>query len=160
MPLIHKYDNLLVIQTFSKSRAMAGLRIGFAMGNEKLIQYMNDVKFSINSYTMNLPAQVLGVEAVKDETYFKEIVAKMVRTREWMKSELKALGFTFPDSMSNFVFATHSQKSAKEIFEYLKTRKIFVRYFDLPRIDNYLRISVGTDEEAKALIDALQEYIK
>jgi len=160
LPLIHKYDNLLVIQTFSKSRAMAGLRIGFAMGNEKLIQYMNDVKFSINSYTMNLPAQVLGVEAVKDETYFKEIVAKMVRTREWMKSELKALGFTFPDSMSNFVFATHSQKSAKEIFEYLKTRKIFVRYFDLPRIDNYLRISVGTDEEAKALIDALQEYIK
>lgn len=160
LPLIHKYNNLLVIQTFSKSRAMAGLRIGFAMGNEKLIQYMNDVKFSINSYTMNLPAQVLGVEAVKDETYFKEIVAKMVRTREWMKSELKALGFTFPDSMSNFVFATHSQKSAKEIFEYLKTRKIFVRYFDLPRIDNYLRISVGTDEEAKALIDALQEYIK
>ncbi|HOO80495.1 MAG TPA: histidinol-phosphate transaminase [Lachnospiraceae bacterium] len=160
LPLIHKYDNLLVIQTFSKSRAMAGLRIGFAMGNEKLIQYMNDVKFSINSYTMNLPAQVLGVEAVKDKTYFKEIVAKMVRTREWMKSELKALGFTFPDSMSNFVFATHSQKSAKEIFEYLKTRKIFVRYFDLPRIDNYLRISVGTDEEAKALIDALQEYIK
>lgn len=160
LKLIEKYENLLVIQTFSKSRAMAGMRIGFAIGNRKLIKYLNDVKFSVNSYTMNRPSLILGVEAVKDDAYFKETVGKIIKTREWLKEELKALGFSFPDSMSNFIFATHEKYAAENIFEYLKTKKIYVRYFRLPRIDNYLRITVGTDEEAKALVSALKEYLK
>ena len=160
LELIDKYDNLLVIQTFSKSRAMAGMRIGFAMGNPALIKYLNDVKFSVNSYTMNRPSLILGTEAVKDDVYFKETVQKIIKTREWMKKELKQLGFSFPDSMSNFLFATHETYTAKELFEYLKEKKIYVRYFNLPRIDNYLRITVGTDAEAKALCEALKEKLQ
>lgn len=160
LELIDKYDNLLVIQTFSKSRAMAGMRIGFAMGNPALIRYLNDVKFSVNSYTMNRPSLLLGAEAVKDDAYFKETVQKIIKTREWMKTELKQLGFSFPDSMSNFLFATHETYAAKELFAYLKEKKIYVRYFNLPRIDNYLRITVGTDAEAKALCEALKEKIQ
>ena len=160
LELIDKYDNLLVIQTFSKSRAMAGMRIGFAMGNPALIKYLNDVKFSVNSYTMNRPSLILGTEAVKDDAYFKETVQKIIKTREWMKKELKQLGFSFPDSMSNFLFATHEKYAAKELFEYLKEKKIYVRYFNLPRIDNYLRITVGTDAEAKAMCEALKEKIQ
>lgn len=159
LPLIAKYDNVLIVQTFSKSRAMAGARIGFAMGSEKLIRYMNDVKFSINSYTMNRSALILGVEAVKDDVYFHEIVGKMIKTREWVKKELKLLGFTFPDSYSNFIFAKHSKKTAEELFTYLKSRNIYVRHFKKPRIDNYLRISIGTDEQMQALVDALKEYL-
>lgn len=159
LPLTEKYDNVLVVQTFSKSRAMAGARIGFALGSEKLIGYMNDVKFSINSYTMNRPSLVLGVEAVKDDAYFHGIVGKMIKTREWVKKELNLLGFTFPDSYSNFIFTKHKEKTAEELFTYLKSKNIYVRYFHKPRIDNYLRISIGTDEEMQALVDALKEYL-
>ena len=98
IPLIEKYDNLLVVQTFSKSRAMAGARIGFAIGNKELIKYLNDVKFSFNSYTMNLPAQVLGVEAIRNDKYFKEITEKIINTRERVKCKLLELDFSFPDS--------------------------------------------------------------
>ena len=159
LPLLEKYDNLLVVQTFSKSRAMAGLRIGFCIGNEKLIQYLNDVKFSFNSYTMNLPAQVLGVEAVKDDAYFKETTGKIVATREWVKEELTKLGFTFPDSKANFVFASHKSVPAKDIFLSLREADIYVRYWDKPRINNSLRITIGTDEEMRTLIDFLKEYL-
>ena len=159
LELIHKYDNLLVVQTYSKSRSMAGLRVGYAMGNEKLIQYMNDVKYSINSYTMNMPALVYGVEALKDEAYFKEITGRIIATRERAKVKLKELGFTFGDSMSNFIFATHRTVPAKKIFEELRERKIFVRYFNQPRIDNYLRITIGTDEEMDALFEALETIV-
>lgn len=159
LELIEKYDNLLVIRTFSKSRAMAGMRIGYAMGQPPLIRYLNDVKFSVNSYTMNLPSLILGVEAVRDDDYFRKIVGKIISTRERMKKELAGLGFIFPDSQSNFIFAAHEKYTAKELFDYLKTKKIYVRHFAKPRIDNYLRITVGTDDEAKALIDALKAYI-
>ncbi len=157
LPLIEKYDNLLVVQTFSKSRSMAGMRIGFAMGNEKLIKYMNDVKFSVNSYTMNPVTQICGAESVKDEVYFKKTVDKIIATREDTKIKLKNLGFNFPDSKSNFIFASHNTKPANEIFEELKKRKIFVRYWNKPRISNYLRITVGTSEEMTSLLNALEE---
>ena len=157
LPLIEKYDNLLVVQTFSKSRSMAGMRIGFAMGNEKLIKYMNDVKFSVNSYTMNPVTQICGAESVKDEVYFKKTVDKIIATREDAKIKLKNLGFNFPDSKSNFIFASHNTKPANEIFEELKKRKIFVRYWNKPRINNYLRITVGTPEEMTSLLNALEE---
>ncbi len=160
LPLIEKYDNLLVVQTFSKSRSMAGMRIGYAMGNEKLIKYINDVKYSFNSYTMNQTALVLGVEAVKDKAYFEETCQKVIATREWTKQELKKLGFSFGDSMSNFVFAKHESVSAKEIFEALKQENIYVRYFSKERISDYLRISIGTDEEMQALIEFLKKYLK
>ena len=160
LPLIDKYDNLLVVQTFSKSRSMAGMRIGFAMGNAKLIRYLSDAKFATNSYTMNLPALILGREAVKDVAYFKDTLKKIIKTREWTKQELKNLGFSFTDSYSNFIFASHKECRAKDIFEALRENDIYVRYFPKARIDNYLRISIGTDEEMKLLIEALTKYLK
>lgn len=159
LPLIEKYDNLLVIQTFSKSRSMAGMRIGYAMGNEKLIKYMNDVKFSINSYTMNHITQICGAEAVKDKAYFEEHVNKIIDSREYTKKKLTELGFTFPDSMSNFIFAKHESADANEIFAKLKEKKIFVRHWNKPRISDYLRISIGTPEEMEKLISALGEIL-
>jgi len=160
LALIDKYENLLVIQTFSKSRSMAGMRIGYAMGNEKLIKYLNDVKYSFNSYTMDETALVLGVEAIKDKAYFEEKCEMIIATREWTKEELKKLGFSFGDSKSNFIFATHESIPAKELFEALKAAGIYVRYFNKPRIDNYLRISIGTDGEMYKLVEFLEKYIK
>lgn len=158
LPLIEKYDNLLVVQTFSKSRSMAGMRIGYAMGNSKLIKYINDVKYSFNSYTMNQTALALGVEAIRDKEYFEDTRAKIIATREWTKKELKKLGFSFGDSMSNFIFATHKTIPAREIYEALRKENIYVRYFAKERIDNYLRISIGTQEEMEALIEFLERY--
>lgn len=160
LPLLEKYDNLLVVQTFSKSRAMAGLRIGFCIGNEKLISYLNDVKFSFNSYTMNLPAQVLGVEAVRDDAYFRETTAKIIATRERVKRELKELGFDFPDSRANFIFASHERVPAEELFQALREADIYVRYWNKPRINNSLRITVGTDEQMDCLTDFLRNYLR
>lgn len=160
LPLIRKYDNLLVVQTFSKSRAMAGMRIGFAMGDEKLIKYLRDAKFSFNSYTLNRPALALGAEALKDRAYFEEITGRIVATRERVKGELKKLGFTFPDSLTNFIFATHERIPAAQIFQALRERNIYVRHWDKPRISDYLRITVGTDEEMDTLLSFLREYIR
>ena len=161
LPLIERYDNLLVVQTFSKSRSMAGMRIGYAMGNPKLIRYINDVKYSFNSYTMNQTALALGVEAIRDQAYFEETRQKVIATREWTKGELKKLGFSFGDSMSNFIFATHEKVPAKELFEALKREHIFVRYFaSQERISNYLRISIGTQEEMETLIRLLTSYLQ
>lgn len=159
LSLIDKYENLLVVQTFSKSRSMAGMRIGFAMGSEKLIGYMNDVKFSINSYTMNTVTQLCGAEAVRDKKYFTETVNKIIETRESSKKRLSELGFTFTDSMSNFIFASPLKKPAQYVFEELKKRHIYVRYWNKPIIRDYLRITVGTPEEMEKLFAALEEII-
>lgn len=159
LSLLEEYDNLLVVQTFSKSRAMAGARIGFAIGNEKLIGYLNDVKFSFNSYTISQPTIAMGVACVEDEAYFKEIVGKVIATRERTKKELKELGFSFPDSRSNFIFATHERICAEELFEACRREQIYVRFFAKPRIDNYLRISIGTDEEMDQLLKFLRNYL-
>lgn len=159
LPLIEKYENLLVVQTFSKSRSMAGMRIGYAFGSEKLIQYLNDVKYSFNSYTMDQFTLALGKASIEDEDYFKETTKKIIATREWTKEELRRLGFEFEDSMSNFIFATHPEISAKQLFEDLKKEKIYVRYFSKPeRISNYLRITIGTDEEMQKLVNFLKNY--
>ncbi len=159
LSLIDKYENLLVVQTFSKSRAMAGMRIGFAFGNEKLIKYLSDVKFSFNSYTMNTPSQVLGTAALRDKEYFVTTVQKIINTRERVKQQLKELGFSFPESKANFIFASHERVSAQEIFSALKAADIYVRYWNKPRINNSLRISIGTDEEMDALIAFLKKYL-
>lgn len=160
LELIGKYENLLIVQTFSKSRAMAGMRIGFAIGSPVLIKALNDVKYSYNSYTMNMPSLILGMEAVKDDRYFKEMLAKVIDTRERAKVRLHQLGFSFPDSMTNFIFASHERIPAQELFEALREEQIFVRYFHQPRLDNYLRISIGTDEEMEILFTFLEKYLK
>lgn len=157
--LIPKYDNLLIVQTFSKSRAMAGSRIGYAIGNEKLIECLNDVKYSVNSYTMNRMALAIGAEAVKDDSYFKEICGKIIATRERTEKELHALGFTFPKSYANFIFAAHERVKAQEIFDKLKEHDIYVRHWNKARIDNYLRITIGTEEQMDALFAALKEIV-
>lgn len=158
--LIHNYPNLLVVQTFSKSRSMAGMRIGYAMGQERLIQALNDVKYSYNSYTMNLPSLILGTEAVKDEEYFQSTIHKIKKTRQEAKDKLRKLGFSFPDSQANFIFATHPKADAAALYEALRKARIFVRYFNEPRLSQYLRITVGTDEEMEALYVFLKEYLQ
>lgn len=160
LELIDKYENLLVVQTFSKSRSMAGMRVGYVFGNKCLIKYLNDVKHSFNSYTMNAPTLEAAKEALADTAYFEETLDKIIKTRERVKAELRALGFSVADSMANFLFVTHPKIAARELFEALKIKKIYVRYFNKPRIDNYLRITIGTDEEMDTLIRFLKNYRK
>ena len=160
IPLVDKYENLLVVQTFSKSRSMAGMRIGFAIGSKKLISFLNDAKFSFNSYTMNATAIAAGVASVEDETYFQETVSKVIATRERTKKELARLGFVFPDSKTNFIFAAHKSVPGKQIFEALREQNIFVRHWDKPRIENYMRISIGTDKEMETVLAFLEKYLK
>ena len=157
--LLSKYENLLVGQTFSKSRSMAGMRIGYAMGSAELIKALTDVKYSFNSYTMNQTTIAAGAAAIRDVEYFRKTVKKVMETREWSKEELKKLGFSFEDSKSNFIFATHKSVPAGKIFQALRERHIYVRYFEKPRIDNYLRITIGTREEMQTLFDFLKDYL-
>ena len=159
LPLVDKYENLLVVQTFSKSRALAGMRIGFAIGQKKLISYLNDVKFFLQLYTMNRLTIACGKACVEDRVFSGDY-GKIVATREWTKQKLTELGFTFPDSKANFIFATHKTVPAQELFENLKTAGIYVRYFKKPRIDNYLRITVGTQAEMERLVEVLVELVK
>jgi len=157
--LTEKYENLLVVQTFSKSRSMAGMRIGCAYGHPDLIRALNDVKYSFNSYTMNIPSLVLGAKALDDDKYFKETLDKIICTREQAKKRLGELGFSFPDSMANFIFASHKERRAEEIYKALRENNIYVRYFKQPRLDNHLRITIGTDEEMEALYIFLKEFL-
>ena len=120
LPLIEKYENLLVVQTFSKSRSMAGMRIGFALACPKLIKYLNDVKYSFNSYTMNRTSIAAGVAAIKDQEYFLETCGKIIETREWTKKELRKLGFYFEESKANFIFAAHKNCPAEKLFQALR----------------------------------------
>lgn len=160
LPLIEKYENLLVVRTYSKSRSMAGMRIGYCMGNAELIAALNDVKQSFNSYTMNEASILLGTASIADDDYFKESVGKIIATREWFSKEMRELGFSFGESKANFIFATHESAKAKDIFEAAKEQDIYVRYFAKPRIDNYLRITIGTDDEMKTLITFLKEFLQ
>lgn len=160
LPLIDKYENLLVVQTFSKSRSMAGMRIGFAFGCPKLIRYLNDVKYSFNSYTMNRTSIAAGTAAVKDREYFAETCDKIIETREWTQKELRKLGFTFEDSKANFVFAVHKNCPAEKLFRALREQHIYVRYFPGGRTGNHLRITIGTREEMERFLKFVEEYLK
>ncbi len=159
LELVDKYENLLVVQTFSKSRSTAGLRIGFAIGHRDLIQAMKDVKFSINSYTINMPSIIGGAAVVQDKEYFDEIRNKIIITREATKAKLKERGFTFPDSMSNFIFATHKDYDITDMFKYLREKNVYVRHWDAENIRDYLRITVGTDEEMDIFLKVVDEYM-
>ncbi len=157
--LTKKYENLLVTGTFSKSRSLAGMRIGFAVGSKYLISMLEAVKNSYNSYTVNSISMAAGTAAIKDTAYFNETVSKIIATRERVKAELEVLGFTVLNSQTNFLFATHNDINIKEYFEWLKTQKVFIRYFNQPRIDKYVRISIGNDEEMDIFLEKTKEYL-
>lgn len=160
LELVGKYDNLIVVQTFSKARSMAGMRIGYAISSPFLISHLNDVKYSFNSYTMNPLSIACGAEAVRDRAYFEEGLRKITETREWAKEELSELGFSCLDSRANFIFATHPGYDAGELFETLKESGIYVRYWKAPRISQYLRITVGPREEMESLFGFLRNYMQ
>lgn len=157
--LIDRYPNLLVIQTASKSRALAGLRVGWAMGNENLINGLRCVRDSINSYTVDRVAMAGAVAAVEDEEYFQTMRNKVMDTREWSAKALKELGFTVLDSKANFLFVSHPEKPAKQLLDSLRGQGILVRWWSDPLIDNWLRVTVGTDEEMAALMDVLKRSL-
>ncbi len=160
LPLIGKYDNLIVVRTMSKSRAMAGMRIGYCFGNEKLIKYLNDVKYSVNSYTLNQPSIIAGKAAVEDREYFESIVKRVKATRERAAKALSDLGFSYFPSDTNFLFVKPPEgHAASDIFNALKEKGIYVRHFNKDRISGHLRITMGTDEEMDALAEALKEIL-
>lgn len=159
IPLIDKYENLLVTGTFSKSRSLAGLRIGFAIGSKALIDVMEAVKNSYNSYTVDSLSIEMGAASIEDDEYFKSTCKKVIKTRERVTLELEKLGFDVLDSQTNFIFATHNEHNMKSLFEYLKTQKVFIRYFSLPRIENYVRITIGTNEEMDIFLEKTKEFI-
>ncbi len=152
VPLIETYDNLLVVCTLSKSRSLAGLRVGFAFGSEALMDGMNRVKNSFNSYPVDFLAQKGAESAILDKAYFDETRNKVIEAREWTAGELTRLGFEVLPSKANFLFAKPNGMEAAELFQKLKTEKILVRYFNKPRIDKWLRISIGTMEDMKIMI--------
>lgn len=158
--LIPKYDNVLIVQTYSKSRSLAGMRIGHAFGSEELISALNDVRYSFNSYPMTRLSVEIGAAVITDTDYFEQTKKKVIATREWVKRELIRLGFTFGDSMTNFIFATHDRVPAQVIFDKLREKHIFVRHFSAPRIDNYLRISIGTEEEMRRFLNEVAAIIE
>jgi histidinol-phosphate aminotransferase len=157
--MIDEFDNLLVVQTLSKSRALAGLRVGFAMGNEALIEALGRVKNSFNSYPLDVVSQCAALASIQDEEYFQQNCQRVVNSRERLCTELAGMGFAVLPSGANFVFATHAGYEARDLFAQLRAQGIVVRYFDKPRIDNYLRISIGTDDDNRALLDALKELL-
>jgi histidinol-phosphate aminotransferase len=157
--LIDDYDNLLVIQTLSKSRALAGLRVGVALGSSELVEALERVKNSFNSYPLDVVAQQAAKAALEDQAYYDDCCRRVVASRERLTAEMTALGFEIIPSTANFILATHPGHAAGRLFSQLRERGIVVRYFDKPRIDNYLRISIGTDEDCDALLVALAELL-
>lgn len=159
VPYIKKYPNLLVVQTFSKSRALAGLRVGFAIGNKELIEGLNRIKNSMNSYTIDRLALVGAKAAIKDNEYFKKITKLIIETREKYIAKIKELGFEVLNSKSNFIFVKHSKLKGEYIYNKLKEKGVLIRYFGKPRIEDYLRITIGTNEEMEILIEKIKEII-
>ena len=160
VPLIHQYDNLLVVQTFSKSRQLAGARLGLAMGNAALIADLNRVKFSLNPYNINRLTLKAGEAALKDTAYFDATRQKIMDTRAWTAKELANRGFSLTDSRSNFLFARTDRMEGGAFYRALKEMGILVRHFDSPRIADYLRITIGTQAQMEALIKALDEILE
>lgn len=158
--LISEYDNLLVIQTFSKSRSLAGARVGFAMGNAGLIAGLDRIKFSINPYNVNTISMKMAVEGIKNTGYFYENCNKIKETRAFTKNELEKLGFTVLDSKANFLFAGNDKISGSRLYEELKSRGILIRHFNDERIKEYNRITIGSMEEMEIFIEKVKEIIK
>mgnify|MGYP001473409801 CR=1 FL=1 len=158
--LIKDYPNLLVVQTLSKSRSLAGMRVGLALGQEELIHGLNRIKNSFNSYTIDRIAQVAAVAAFKDEEYFEKCTEKIISTRESAVEKLTGIGFDVVPSKANFIFVSHKEISAETLFIKLREKGILVRYFNKPKINNYLRITIGSEEEMSVLLEKIREIIK
>lgn len=159
VPLTKKYDNLLVVQTFSKSRSLAGARLGFGIGNKAIIEDLEKIKFSTNPYNVNRLTSAAGVAAMEDEEYFREKCLMIEKTREYTEKELSRLGFNVLPSKTNFVFASHPDISGQRLYLELKDMGILVRYFGKPRIKDYVRITIGTDQDMRALIGAAEQIL-
>lgn len=159
IPLVTRYPNLLVIQTLSKSRSLAGLRVGFAIGHPELIEALDRVKNSFNSYPLDRLASAGAIAAYEDDAYFRDTCARVVATRERLVRDLVALGFDVVPSSANFVFAKHAQRDAGELMQALRARSIIVRHFKAKRIEQHLRITVGTDAHCETLVAALREIL-
>jgi histidinol-phosphate aminotransferase len=157
--LINQYPNLLVVQTLSKSRSLAGLRVGFALGSKELITGLNRVKNSFNPFPLGRIAEMAAKEAIDDVDYLNECCDKIIATREWATAELTALGFEVLASKTNFLMAKPSRIGAEELFTKLREEKILVRYFNKPRISDYLRISIGTQQEMQAFVAAVKKIL-
>jgi histidinol-phosphate aminotransferase len=157
--LIGRFPNLLVVQTFSKSRSLAGSRVGFAVGNAGLIEALERVKNSFNPYSIDRLAEIAAVASIEDETYFQHCCKKIITSREWLTQQLTGLGFDVLPSLTNFVMAKPSGVSAEQLFAGLREVNILVRYFQKPRINEYVRISIGTDTEMEALVLALEAIL-
>ncbi len=157
--LLDKYPNLIVVQTFSKSRNLAGARLGFAVASKEIIDDLNKIKFSFSPYNINGLSLVAGVESVKDKEYFEECNRKTIATRERVGNEFRKLGFYVIPSKTNFVFVTHNLISGEEYHKALREKGVLTRYYNQPRIDNYVRITIGTDEEMDEVIKITDEIL-
>ena len=160
IPLTKQYHNLLVVQTFSKSRSMAGARLGFAVGCKELIQDLNTIKYSTNPYNVNRMTMAAGVGALEDDAYFRTNCRTIMDNRAWTTEELRKLGFDTLPSVTNFVFTKHSAISGKDLYLKLKSRGILVRHFDTPRLTDYIRVTIGSGEQMSAMIDATKEILE
>ena len=158
--LLNDYPNLVIVRTFSKSRSLAGLRVGYAIGNPKFIQIVESIKSSFNPYSVDQLAETLAIAATKDRDYYKKVTKEICATREWFSEEIHRISFTTLPSKTNFVLVTHPSFSMKEVYEFLEAQQIFVRYFEnVPRLQNYLRISIGTQKEMTEVVHSLSKFI-
>ena len=160
LPLLDKYDNLVITHTFSKTHNLAGARLGFCIARPELIADMNRVKFSYSPYNVNSMTQAAGVAAISDEAYFADVTAKVIAERTRTTAELRRRGFTVFDSSTNFLFAATDRMPCREIFEKLRDRGILIRHFNAPRISGYLRITIGTPDQMQRFLTALDEILK
>lgn len=159
LPLIRKYDNLLVTRTFSKSYSLAGARLGFGVGNKEMIRDLNTIKYSTNPYNINRMTMAAGTAALTDAEYYRENCITIMKNREQTRQKLQSLGFTVLDSKANFLFAAHPKLDGKVLYQKLRERGILVRHFDTEKIKNFNRITIGTAEQMKALTDAVEAIL-
>ncbi|WP_306305590.1 pyridoxal phosphate-dependent aminotransferase [Lactococcus fujiensis] len=160
IPLLDKYDNLIITRTFSKARSLAGIRLGVALGSPLAISKLYDVKNSFNSYCVDYVAQEVGLASINDQTLVDLNIAKIIATRNWFGKELEKLGFVITDSQTNFVFIQSPLSSAKNLYEKMYEAHIIIRYWDKPRISNWVRITIGTEEEMRNVLAFLAEFIQ
>ncbi|MEE0808053.1 MAG: histidinol-phosphate transaminase [Acutalibacteraceae bacterium] len=160
IPLIRKYDNLLVVGTFSKSRSLAGGRLGFGIANSALIRDLNTIKYSTNPYNINRMTAAAGIGALQDSKYFADNCNEIIRVRKWTECELKKLGFTFTDSKTNFIFARHENADGKQLYLKLKEKGVLIRHFDTELLGQYNRITVGSEEQMKIFIEKVKQCLE
>jgi len=157
--LVNKYDNVMVLHTFSKSRSLAGMRLGYAVAAEPLIEGLRRIRDSINSFTVDSLTQAVGKASIEDESYFQKSLADLIETRDRTSQQLKDLGFTVLPSETNFVFAKHEDFTGEDIYLHLRKHNILVRFFNTPKLNEFVRITIGLPEDMQTLVDCLSDYI-